>query len=139
MSKFNVGDRIGMHGLQGVFILIVAEVLPDDRYKTIVEESTVMGYQKGDHYHLVVSDLFYLMDDPLPEVVNTLLYEDKRQIRVEKSTLDTGKVYLAIDNTALWSDEFASVQLDPDTALQLAHDLTRQAMAAKRRIQAEQE
>lgn len=150
MTEFKVGD-----------VVVAVKEFPGAL--TLGKEYTILSISY-DHWHRVRTDegkvdgfsagVFKLAeDDPLPPVPDSVVYfnsvrdEDNDQRLVVEMTLDSDKwsdeanahigVMVIPRTGSTRSSKSIGINLSPDAALQLAHDLRRMAMDIKRKEKAQ--
>ena len=138
MHNFKVGDvveRVNYNldysglpsGKQGVVSGVYGEAIK------------ISGY--GDWLHVAKSLRLVVKDDPLPPAPKSVMYfnsiRDKGNdqcitVRPDNDPIYAGTLCVSVHPRGDY-DNYQSVVLDPDAALQLAHDLRRMAMEIKRK------
>lgn len=139
MSKFKVGDKVigactskQNYVAEGVlYTVLAADVAAGTEF---IKTDASNGYW-------VLAERFYL-EDPLPPAPESVLYVGMqenvhRRLKVKVFTSADGRrvVDMHIGGGAIGDGK--SCTLDPDAALQLAHDLRRMAMDIKRKEKAQ--
>lgn len=139
MSKFKVGDKV-----------VAVREFPGQL--TRGKEYTILSISY-DHWHRVRTDnglvdgfsanAFKLAaDDPLPPVPNSVTYmnykrdpgNDQRLVLDKDNGDGEGLMYIGVipKKGSTRAKVEIGINIDPDSALQLAHDLRRMAMSVKR-------
>ena len=103
----------------------------------VYDKDSVRGYTAS--YHLPP---LQPQDDPLPPVPDSVMYNAGQGCRLEVATLPPNADYEARVRIGVFSNTFMyqgkCTCLEPDEALQLAHDIRRMAMEIKRNQKQEQ-
>lgn len=150
MSKFKVGDKVVRTkdcGKDEVFL----SKLGRDIYYTVTSVSgaywlQVDGWVDRDDEHPWYSLNFELYQEPedeeLPPVPASVTYmnskrdrgNDQRLVLEKDNGLGEGLMYIGVipRKGSTRAQEEIGINIDPDSALQLAHDIHRMAMAVKR-------
>lgn len=144
MSNFKVGD-----------VVVAVREFPGQL--TRGKEYTILSISYG-HWHRVRTDnglvdgfsanAFKLAtDDPLPQVPDKVAYmnskrdqgNDQRLVLEKDNGLGEGLMYIGVipRKGSTRAQEEIGINIDPDSALQLAHDLRRMAMEIKRKEKAQ--
>lgn len=142
MSNFKVGDKV-----------VAVREFPGQL--TRGKEYTILSISYG-HWHRVRTDnglvdgfsanAFKLAaDDPLPPVPSSVSYmntkrdpgNDQRLVLEKDSDTNEGLLYIGIvpRKGSTRAEREIGINMSPDSALQLAHDIRRMAMKVKREIQ----
>lgn len=142
MSNFKVGDKV-----------VAVREFPGQL--TRGKEYTILSISYG-HWHRVRKDnglvggfsanAFKLAaDDPLPPVPSSVSYmntkrdpgNDQRLVLEKDSDTNEGLLYIGIvpRKGSTRAEREIGINMSPDSALQLAHDIRRMAMKVKREIQ----
>lgn len=138
MTKFKAGDKA-----------VLTSVEPGWRVK-VGDEVKIKGPFEGSAgpgYWVELCDkpgscIYYgerrlgPVDDPLPPAPESVLYVNKWRWGVGVRSLGD-EVQIGTGNPNSCNHGWTYATLDPDAALQLAHDLTRMAMEIKRRERAQ--
>lgn len=140
MSNFKVGDKV-----------VAVREFPGRL--TRGKEYTILSISY-DHWHRVRTDnglvgcfsanAFKLAtDDPLPQVPDSVAYlntkrdpgNDQRLVLEKNSETNEGLLYIGIvpRKGSTRAEREIGINMSPDSALQLAHDLRRMAMEVKRK------
>ena len=138
MTKFKVGDIVvGNHNDD-------LNDVEDGQLYTVLEVDEIIGecFIKVDNdkrlwvcswrFDLYKAASQVEQDDPLPPAPESALYVNKWRWGVGIRNLG-GEVQIGTGNPNTCNHGWTYATLDPDAALQLAHDLTRMAMEIKRK------
>lgn len=152
MSKFKVGDKVvlapGNSGVEYFYALQGKR-----KYYTITDMASASGYWLqldgvvrgiGDNYpwHWSFFNMYQEPEDELPPVPDKVAYmnskcdsgNDQRLVLEKDNGLGEGLMYIGVipRKGSTRAREEIGINIDPDAAMQLAHDLRRMAMSVKR-------
>lgn len=144
MSKFKVGDKVRrILGLDGDATYgVVVETNPNSRID--VQLTAPAGPYTAGHIYLGNSSFWELLeeDDELPPVPDKVAYMNSKRDRgndqrlvLEKDNGDgEGLMYIGVvpKKGSTRAKVEIGINIDHDSALQLAHDIRRMAMSVKR-------
>lgn len=139
MSKFKVGDKVRrILGLDGDATYgVVVETNLNSRID--VQLTAPAGPYAAGHIYLGNSSFWELLeeDDELPPVPDSVSYlkENGRRKLVARINGDSVNVLLSLSYRGI--TDAVGYNMEPDAALQLAHDLRRMAMDIKRKGKAQ--
>ena len=149
MPKFKVGDKVvrSTDLNQGIFLLHAGK---KDYYTVTGVSSSGMWLQldcktrEGDNYPWLASyyELYQEPEDGLPPVPDKVAYmnskrdpgNDQRLVLEKDNGEGEGLMYIGVvpKKGSTRAKVEIGINIDPDSALQLAHDLRRMAMSVKR-------
>lgn len=149
MSKFKVGDKVRrIIGLAGDATYgVVVETNPNSRID--VRLTAPAGPYTAGHIYLGNSSFWELLeeDEELPPVPDKVAYmnskrdpgNDQRLVLEKDNGGGEGLMYIGVipKKGSTRAKVEIGINIDPDSALQLAHDLRRMAMDIKRREKAQ--
>lgn len=149
MSKFKVGDKVRrIIGLDGDATYgVVVETNPNSRIDVLL--TAPAGPYTAGHIYLGNSSFWELLEevDELPPVPDKVAYMNSKRDRgndqrlvLEKDNGDgEGLMYIGVipKKGSTRAKVEIGINIDPDSALQLAHDLRRMAMDIKRKEKAD--
>ena len=152
MSKFKVGDKVVVDTADTVFMERVLSGLGSRKYYTVTRTSgggywlQLDGMQRyGDPVPWCAEyfALYQEPDDGLPPVPASVAYmnskrdpgNDQRLVLERYSLTDENLLYIGIvpRKNSTRAEQEIGINMSPDAALQLAHDLRRMAMDIKRK------
>lgn len=144
MSNFKVGDAVvAVMEYPGQLTLgkeyTILSIAYDCWHRVRADDGTVEGF---------TANTFKLAtDDPLPPVPSSVSYlntkrdrgNDQRLVLERDSETDEGLLYIGIvpRKGSTRAEQEIGINMSPDAALQLAHDLRRMAMDIKRKEKAQ--
>ena len=154
MSKFKIGDKVVRQAGGNFEEFVSIQGIKDYYTVTSISAGGYWLQVDGAHYkfdpHPWCRDNFELYQEPedyeLPPVPSSVTYmntkrdpgNDQRLVLERDSEYDEGLLSITIiprkDST--WAQEIG-INMSPDAALQLAHDLRRMAMEVKRKEKAQ--
>lgn len=157
MSKFKVGDKVvvapGNSGVEHFYALQGKR-----EYYTVTDTASASGYwlqldgvvRSGVNRHPWHWSFFNMYQEPendLPPVPSSVSYlntkrdlgNDQRLVLERDSETDEGLLYIGIvpRKNSTRAEREIGINMSPDSALQLAHDLRRMAMDIKRKGKAQ--
>nr|DAW27083.1 MAG TPA: hypothetical protein [Caudoviricetes sp.] len=157
MSKFKVGDKVVLApGKSGVEYFYALQGKRE--YCTITDTASASGYWlqldgvvrgRVDHYpwHWSFFNMYQEPEDELPPVPDKVAYMNSKRdpgndqrLVLEKDNGDgEGLMYIGVvpKKGSTRAKVEIGINIDPDSALQLAHDLRRMAMDIKRKEKAQ--
>lgn len=150
MSKFKVGDKVVR--LAGTPTELFRKILCPKKYYTVTYISDCGRWIQVDGVHHLGDaapwgttnfELYQEpVDDELPPVPSSVTYlntkrdpgNDQRLVLERPSWLEEGLLYIGIipNDGSTRAEREIGINMNPDAALQLAHDIRRMAMAVKR-------
>lgn len=156
MTKFKVGDIVvgnqdnEINGVEQGQLYEVVATEAEGGYDYIQTNSSLGCWVLSERFDLYKAVPYVEQDDPLPPAPESVSYynsyinqlgNDQHLVLVKdnKNHPDEGLMYLGIvprTGSTRANDEIG-INLDPDAALQLAHDLNRMANEIKRRERAQ--
>ena len=144
MSNFKVGDVVvAVREFPGALTpgkeYTIISIVYDHWYRVRTDDGKVDGFKAG---------VFKIAaDDPLPPVPASVSYlntkrdhgNDQRLVLERNSETDEGLLYIGIvpRKNSTRAEKEIGINMSPDAALQLAHDLRRMAMDIKRKEKAQ--
>lgn len=154
MSKFKVGDKVVR--LDGTPTELFRKILGSKKYYIVTYVSycgcwiQVDGVQHLDDvtpWGTINFELYQEpVDDELPPVPSSVTYlntkrdpgNDQRLVLERPIWLEEGLLYIGIipKDGSTWAEREIGINMSPDSALQLAHDIRRMAMDIKRKEKA---
>lgn len=157
MSKFKVGDKVVLApGNSGVEYFYALQGKRE--YYTITDKASASGYwlqldgvvrSRVDLYpwHRSFFNMYQEPENELPPVPDKVAYmnskrdsgNDQRLVLEKDSGLGESLMYIGVipRKGSTRAQEEIGINIDPDSALQLAHDLRRMAMEIKRKEKAQ--
>lgn len=141
MTKFKSGDKVERTWVVGD---LTAQLTGIERWGIYTVDivcgdciSLVESFQPGFTFSSERFELAEEQDDPLPPAPESALYVNKWRWGVGVRSLGD-EVQIGTGNPNSCNHGWTYATLDPDAALQLAHDLTRMAMEIKRKEKQQQ-
>lgn len=154
MSKFKVGDKVVRKQRQDDALF--KRHLGDCIYYTITDMTTHGHWLQLNHFYdnydlfpwyAASFELYQEPDDELPPVPDREVYlnfkrdhgNDQRLVLEKDNGCGEGLMYIGVipRKGSIRAQEEIGINIDPDSALQLAHDLRRMAMEIKRKGKAQ--
>lgn len=151
MSKFKIGDKVVAGAACAAFMEILLRIQGVKDYYTVTHTIAGGYWLQLDGVHYFgdpvpwCADYFKLYqepDDELPPVPASVAYmnskrnrgNDQRLVLGRPSWLEEGLLYIGIIPNAgsTRAEREIGINMNPDAALQLAHDIRRMAMAVRR-------
>lgn len=154
MSKFKVGDKV-VRSTDSNREIFLRHAGKKDYYIVTGVSSSGMWLQldcktrEGDNYPWLASfyELYQEPEDELPPVPASVTYmnskrdsgNDQRLVLEKDNGCGEGLMYIGVipRKGSTRAQEDIGINIDPDSALQLAHDLRRMAMEIKRKEKAQ--
>lgn len=154
MSKFKVGDKVVR--LAGTPTELFRKIIGSKKYYIVtyvsdcgrwIQVDGVQHHCDAAPWGTVNFELYQEpVDDELPPVPSSVTYlntkrdpgNDQRLVLERDSKTDEGLLYIGIvpRKNSTWAEQDIGINMSPDAALQLAHDLRRMAMDIKRKEKA---
>lgn len=156
MSKFKIGDKVVVDAAGAGFMELLRRIQGVKDYYTVTNTSAGGYWLQLDGVHYFgdpvpwCSEYFELYqepDDELPPVPDSVAYmnskrargNDQRLVLERCSWTDENLLYIGIvpRKNSTRAEQDIGINMSPDAALQLAHDLRRMAMDIKRKDKAQ--